>query len=65
MLKDIWPSDDEIDAIVATSVKPDQFSKVYGPMFAVAADTGEAVSPLYDWREMSTYIRRPPYWDAR
>lgn len=62
-LKDIWPSDEEIDALVATSVKPEQFRKVYIPMF----DLGKierAESPLYDWRPMSTYIRRPPYWDT-
>ena len=63
-LADIWPSDEEIDAIVASSVKPDQFRKVYTPMFAVQADSGEKVSPLYDWREQSTYIRRPPYWEG-
>ncbi|MDF3886678.1 Fe/S-dependent 2-methylisocitrate dehydratase AcnD [Cupriavidus basilensis] len=63
-LKDIWPTDAEIDAVVAASVKPEQFRKVYEPMFAVTADTGEKVSPLYDWREMSTYIRRPPYWEG-
>lgn len=63
-LKDIWPSDDEIDAIVAQSVKPDQFRKIYEPMFAVEVDHGEQISPLYDYREMSTYIRRPPYWQG-
>jgi 2-methylcitrate dehydratase (2-methyl-trans-aconitate forming) len=64
MLKDIWPSDQEIDAIVAASVKPAQFRKVYEPMFAVTAETGESAHPLYDWRPMSTYIRRPPYWEG-
>jgi iron-sulfur-dependent 2-methylisocitrate dehydratase len=63
-LKDIWPSDEEIDAIVKASVKPEQFRKVYEPMFAVRADVGTQVSPLYDWRAMSTYIRRPPYWEG-
>ncbi|MEX3959593.1 Fe/S-dependent 2-methylisocitrate dehydratase AcnD [Trinickia sp. EG282A] len=63
-LMDIWPSDEEIDAIVATSVKPEQFRQVYEPMFAVSADDGKTVSPLYDWRERSTYIRRPPYWEG-
>ena len=29
-----------------------------------ATDTGAKVSPLYDWRPMSTYIRRPPYWEG-
>ncbi|SMG61335.1 Fe/S-dependent 2-methylisocitrate dehydratase AcnD [Paraburkholderia susongensis] len=63
-LKDIWPSDAEIDAIVAASVKPEQFRKVYEPMFALAAESGEKADPLYDWRETSTYIRRPPYWEG-
>jgi aconitate hydratase len=63
-LKDVWPSDEEIDAIVASSVKPDHFRKVYVPMFARQESAAEAVNPLYDWRPMSTYIRRPPYWEG-
>jgi aconitate hydratase len=61
-LMDLWPSDEEIDAIVEASVKPEQFRQVYDPMFA-PRDTGKA-DPLYDWRPQSTYIRRPPYWDT-
>ncbi|MDD2093018.1 Fe/S-dependent 2-methylisocitrate dehydratase AcnD [Pseudomonas guariconensis] len=63
-LKDIWPSDAEIDAVVQAAVKPEQFRKVYIPMFAIEQDTGPKVAPLYDWRPMSTYIRRPPYWEG-
>ncbi|WP_433884832.1 Fe/S-dependent 2-methylisocitrate dehydratase AcnD [Pseudomonas vranovensis] len=63
-LKDIWPSDEEIDAVVKAAVKPEQFRQVYIPMFAVQEDTGLKVTPLYDWRPMSTYIRRPPYWEG-
>ncbi|MGE1152525.1 Fe/S-dependent 2-methylisocitrate dehydratase AcnD [Pseudomonas kitaguniensis] len=63
-LKDIWPSDEEIDAVVKASVKPEQFRKVYIPMFAIHPDTGPKVAPLYDWRPQSTYIRRPPYWEG-
>ncbi len=63
-LADIWPSDAEIDAVVAQAVKPAQFSAVYEPMFALREDDGQSVSPQYDWRPMSTYIRRPPYWDT-
>jgi len=63
-LKDLWPSDEEIDAIVARAVKPEQFRKVYGPMFAIRKDDGQRVRPQYDWRAQSTYIRRPPYWDT-
>ncbi|HUH88451.1 MAG TPA: Fe/S-dependent 2-methylisocitrate dehydratase AcnD [Pusillimonas sp.] len=63
-LKDIWPSDEEIDALVASSVKPEQFRQVYEPMFAARVVSAEKVSPLYDWRPQSTYIRRPPYWEG-
>lgn len=63
-LKDIWPSDEEIDAVVKASVKPEQFRQVYIPMFAIHEDTGPKVAPLYEWREQSTYIRRPPYWEG-
>lgn len=62
-LKDIWPSDEEIDALVKTSVKPEQFQKVYIPMFDLG-EVEQAASPLYDWRPQSTYIRRPPYWEG-
>jgi aconitate hydratase len=63
-LKDLWPSDAEIDRIVAQSVKPEQFRRVYDPMFTFKARGTEQISPLYDWRPMSTYIRRPPYWEG-
>ena len=63
-LKDIWPSDEEIDAVVKASVKPEQFNKVYEPMFDLSVDYGDHIDPLYEWREMSTYIRRPPYWEG-
>jgi iron-sulfur-dependent 2-methylisocitrate dehydratase len=63
-LKDIWPSDAEIDAVVAKSVNPTQFRAVYEPMFRKIADNGEKISPLYAWRPQSTYIRRPPYWEG-
>jgi aconitate hydratase len=63
-LADIWPSDAEIDAIVASAVKPEQFRQVYIPMFEDRAETTNAVSPLYAWRPQSTYIRRPPYWEG-
>lgn len=62
-LKDLWPSDEEIDAIVAEHVKPEQFRQVYIPMFDQTA-VEQAVSPLYDWQPTSTYIRRPPYWEG-
>ena len=63
-LKDLWPADEEIDAIVEQAVKPAQFRAVYEPMFAIRKDDGDKASPQYDWRPQSTYIRRPPYWDT-
>jgi iron-sulfur-dependent 2-methylisocitrate dehydratase len=63
-LKDLWPSDEEIDALVKSAVKPEHFRQVYEPMFRIAVDSGPQVSPLYDWRPRSTYIRRPPYWEG-
>ncbi|WP_404407550.1 Fe/S-dependent 2-methylisocitrate dehydratase AcnD [Pseudidiomarina marina] len=63
-LKDIWPSDEEIDAIVKQAVKPEQFRTVYDPMFSIDVDYGEKTDPLYNWRPQSTYIRRPPYWEG-
>jgi aconitate hydratase len=63
-LKDLWPSDEEIDAVVAASVKPEQFRKVYEPMFAIQEGQARSASALYDWRPQSTYIRRPPYWEG-
>jgi 2-methylcitrate dehydratase (2-methyl-trans-aconitate forming) len=63
-LKDIWPADEEIDAVVKASVKPQQFRQVYIPMFDLDRTAQLNVSPLYDWRPASTYIRRPPYWEG-
>ncbi|MGR8918911.1 MAG: Fe/S-dependent 2-methylisocitrate dehydratase AcnD [Gammaproteobacteria bacterium] len=64
LLKDLWPSDEEIDAIVAEHVRPEQFRQVYIPMFERKGGPAARVSPLYEWRPQSTYIRRPPYWEG-
>jgi aconitate hydratase len=62
-LNDLWPSDEEIDAVVDASVQPEQFNQVYIQMFKLEEE--QALSePLYNWREKSTYIRRPPYWEG-
>ena len=64
LLKDLWPTDAEIDAVVKASVKPEQYRRVYEPMFRASVEHFDAVKPLYDWRPQSTYIRRPPYWEG-
>jgi aconitate hydratase len=63
-LKDLWPADAEIDAVIAKSVKPEFFRQVYDPMFKFKVVTDPSIKPLYDWRPQSTYIRRPPYWEG-
>jgi 2-methylcitrate dehydratase (2-methyl-trans-aconitate forming) len=63
-LKDLWPDDAEIDAVIARSVRPDMFRQVYDPMFTFKVVEDKSVKPLYDWRPQSTYIRRPPYWEG-
>jgi aconitate hydratase len=62
-LKDIWPTDEEIEAVATQAVKPEQFRNVYEPMFGIQRERAK-VKPLYDWRPQSTYIRRPPYWEG-
>ncbi|MFA7570560.1 MAG: Fe/S-dependent 2-methylisocitrate dehydratase AcnD [Sulfurimonadaceae bacterium] len=62
-LKDLWPSDAEIDAVVSSAVKPEMFAEIYDPMFARNAFAGVKVEPFYHWNTQSTYINKPPYWE--
>ena len=63
-LKDIWPSQLEIDAVVQQFVSRTQFVEQYADVFegsgewrAIEAPVGE----LYEWDESNTYIQRPPF----
>ncbi|MFW3405878.1 Fe/S-dependent 2-methylisocitrate dehydratase AcnD [Aliarcobacter butzleri] len=62
-LKDIWPSDEEIDAVVNSAVKPEMFGKIYDPMFARNGLGTKKAEPFYKWNTKSTYINKPPYWE--
>ncbi|MDN5052661.1 Fe/S-dependent 2-methylisocitrate dehydratase AcnD [Aliarcobacter butzleri] len=62
-LKDIWPSDEEIDAVVNSAVKPEMFGKIYDPMFARNSLGAKKAEPFYKWNTKSTYINKPPYWE--
>lgn len=62
-LKDLWPSDAEIDAVVSTAVKPEMFAAIYDPMFTRNGLAGIKVDPFYKWNTRSTYINKPPYWE--
>ena len=65
-LKDIWPTPDEVAAIVKRSVRAEMFHKEYSEVFqgderwnSVKVPSGD----LYEWSGKSTYIRKAPYFD--
>jgi aconitate hydratase len=62
-LKDLWPTDAQIDAIEKAAVKPEMFGEIYDPMFARNALGDIKVDPFYNWNTQSTYINKPPYWE--
>lgn len=62
-LKDLWPTDEEINAVEKASVRPEMFAAIYDPMFAKRGLSGIEVSPFYKWNTQSTYINKPPYWE--
>jgi aconitate hydratase len=65
-LRDIWPSNQEVQATVAKSVKRDMFAKEYGEVFRGDAAWNSIKVPAgdrYAWDESSTYIKRAPYFD--
>src|SRR6185312_1804479 len=66
-LKDIWPTQEEVDEAIRTSVKSEMFRKQYSEVFegdetwsTLPVPTGE----LYDWDPDSTYVKNPPYFDG-
>jgi 2-methylcitrate dehydratase (2-methyl-trans-aconitate forming) len=63
-LKDLWPTDEEIDTLLKASVHGDQYLRIYTEMFRKSEplDGSGAVPACFPWREDSNYIRRPPYW---
>ena len=62
-LKDLWPSDSQIDEVVNASVKPEMFGEIYNPMFAKSELSDIEINPFYKWNTQSTYINKPPYWE--
>ena len=64
-LRDIWPTQQEVDEVVAASISREQFEREYGDVFggseewkAVASSTGA----LFDWDPQSTYVQEPPFF---
>lgn len=65
-LKDIWPSEEEIDTAVSL-IKTEMFSRSYRDIFTGNDEwqqLPDVNSELYQWQEDSTYIRKPPYFDS-
>ncbi len=64
-LKDLWPTQDEINRTVAASVKPEMFKDKYSDVFS-GSDMWQEIKvtggDLYEWDEHSTYIHHPPYF---
>src|SRR5262249_6150756 len=68
-LKDLWPTSEEIVAVVQKSITPSMFQRVYAEVFQgddewQKTGTSGAVEPLYQWDPASTYIREPPYFEG-
>jgi len=66
-LKDIWPSNEEIESLVLSGLKPEMFRAKYGDLTsanpewnAVESSTGD----IYQWDEKSTYIQNPPFFEG-
>ena len=66
-LKDIWPSKQEIDNLIASTINPEMFRKAYDDLLKgdsvwqqLEIPTGE----IYEWDNDSTYIKKPPYFDS-
>ncbi len=66
-LRDVWPTNAEVEAAVRSSLAPDMFERRYADVFAGDADWRAIETPrgrLYAWDPASTYIRRPPFFDG-
>jgi aconitate hydratase len=66
-LKDVWPGQDEIRAVVADSVNEEEFRKTYEAVFSGETRWNALKSPAanrFEWQPDSTYIRKPPYFEG-
>lgn len=66
-LKDIWPSSQQINELIANNIDADMFHKNYGEVFAGSEEWNAIKSPdsqLYQWNDDSTYIKNPPFFDG-
>jgi len=65
-LKDIWPSNQDVADLIRSSVTPEMFASRYGDVFKGDEHwqkIGGKATKTYDWPEMSTYVKNPPYFE--
>jgi len=67
LLKDIWPTEAEIQSVIDSSISSEMFKKDYSSVFegdhrwkSLDTPTGKT----FDWDPKSTYVRKPPYFDG-
>ncbi|MGV8849965.1 MAG: aconitate hydratase AcnA [Propionibacteriaceae bacterium] len=66
-LADIWPTQEEIDAVVASAIDPEMFASRYADVFAGDAMWQNLPTPageVFEWDADSTYVRKPPYFEG-
>ncbi|MFF0059011.1 aconitate hydratase AcnA [Streptomyces microflavus] len=66
-LADIWPSEAEVNDVVANAIGEDMFNKSYQDVFAGDAQWQALPIPTgntFEWDAESTYVRKPPYFDG-
>lgn len=66
-LEDIWPSEAEVNDVVANAIGEDMFSKSYSDVFAGDAQWQALSIPegnTFEWDPQSTYVRKPPYFEG-
>jgi aconitate hydratase len=65
LLKDIWPTPQEVDTVIAQCVHPDVFRRQYADVFTGPPEWQKLSVPsgeVYEWDEGSTYIQHPPFF---
>ena len=66
-LRDIWPSPEEIQSLMDSSIKKELFTKEYADVFAGDSRWQSLQTPVgktFEWDGESTYVRKPPYFEG-
>ena len=65
-LKDLWPEQEEIEALIQSGITPEMFQSKYGEIESANEEWTKINAPtgnLYEWDEASTYIQNPPFFE--